>query len=148
MAVPAIALYLAAAAGGAVAYNMYDKSKQKKAAEDAARQNVVDTQAAHELQKGRSYAVQLMVDPRQSQWGGVRDLATAAKLIQATFEQLGWRFIMQPKPREATATAATKLNALQPLEWVFTGTWMRDEKFQSMSPNWVGMAVPFPLPTT
>jgi hypothetical protein len=50
-------------------------------------------------------------------------------------------------PREPTAVAAAKLAAAQPLEFVFNGTWIRDEKFQTMSPSWVGMAIPYPLPT-
>jgi hypothetical protein len=144
MALPAILLYVAAAAGGAVLYNAYEKSKAPKKS-DA--QVVADTKVASELQKGRSYVVQLMVDPRQPTWGGVKDLPTASALIKATFEQLGWRFLMPPTPREPTAVAAQKLAAAQPLEFVFNGTWMRDEKYQTLSPSWVGMALPYPLPT-
>jgi hypothetical protein len=137
MALPAFVLYLAAAAGGAVVYDMYKKSEASKGASD---------QVASELIKGKSYVVQMMVNPQSPQWGGVRDLAQASALIKATFEQLGWQFLMNPTPRDP-ATAAAKLNALQPLEWVFNATWTRNEKAQTMSPSWVGQALPYPLPT-
>lgn len=147
MPLPAVVVVAASALGGALLFSAYEKTQQKKVAEDAAKQSAFQN-VARELQKGRSYTVQMMVDPRHPQWGGVRDLATASNLIRATFEQLGWKFLMHPKPREDQQVAAAKLASGQPLEWVFNGTWTRDEKYQPMSPGWVGMALPYLLPTS
>jgi hypothetical protein len=147
MALPLFVYVVGSALAGALGYATWDKAHQKKLADDAARQSAA-SMSAKELIKGKSYIVQLMVDPKQSQWGGVRDLATAQQLIQRTFEQLGWRFLMSPTPREDSKTAAAKLQNLQPLEWVFNAQWMLDQKTQPMSPNWVGMAVPYLLPSS
>jgi hypothetical protein len=144
MPIPTILIIAASAAGGALLFSSLVKAKTE---DDAARQNAAN-QAASQLDKGKTYVVQLMVDPRSPQWGGLRDLTTASNLIRVTLEQLGWKFLMNPMPRESSVTASAKLAALQPLEWVFNGTWMKDEKFMSGAPTWVGMALPYPIPTS
>lgn len=146
MPLPLAVYVVGSALAGAFGFSVWEKSHQKKLAEDAARQNVFN-QSAKQLDKGRSYTVQLMVDPRHPQWGGVKDLSTASRLIQATFEQLGWKFLMPATPREDAKVAAAKLQAAQPLEFIFNGTWMKDAKVQTGTPGWVGMAIPYPLPT-
>jgi len=147
MPVPVVVLVAASALGGAILYNAYDKARAKKVSGDTARQSAFD-KVARELLKGKTYAVQMMVDPRSPQWGGVTNLDTASNLIRVTFEQLGWRFLMNPTPREDKATAAQKLATKQPLEWVFNGVWTLDQKFMPVVPTWVGMALPYELPTT
>jgi hypothetical protein len=147
MPLPAVVIVVASAAGGAFLWNAYEKAKEKKLVDDAARQNAVN-KVASELLKGKSYAVQLMVDPANPTWGGINNLERASALIKATFEQLGWRLHFNPAPRDDLKTATQKLALKQPMEWVFNGTWMRDERYQTLSPGWVGMALPYLLPTT
>lgn len=146
MALPTLLVVVASVFGGVIAKGAYDTAKRKKEEEDAARQSAVD-QFARTLQKGKNYAVQLMVDPSNPQWGGVKDLTTASALIKATFEQLGWRFLAAPAPRDSSAVASQKLMAGQPLEWVLTATWIRDEPYQAVSPGWAAMALPYLIPS-
>lgn len=119
--------------------HLVDKKKEA----DEAREKAYG-QMAKELEQGKSYTIQLMVDPRSPQWGGVTDLVTGEQLIKATFEQLGWKVLSYPKIR--SDAEAKKFYAGQPCEWVFNGTWTKADKFMTGTPSWVGMAIPYLLP--
>lgn len=143
MALPVIVVALASAVGGAYLYDLYQKARTKKVEEDIAREQIFQ-HVARELNKGQTYAVQLMVNPKEPTWGNITDLNKAAVFIQSTLQQLGWIFTSPPKVRDTEN--AKKFLAGEPTEWIFTARWNRDEKFLPFSPKWAAMQLPYQLP--
>lgn len=139
MALPVIAVIALSAAAGAFILNKVQKDAQKEAAEQQARHNVLSL-AATEFEQGKTYAVQLMVTPDI----GTKDKVTASKVIQSTMEQLGWKVLSTPVPRDPSAETAFFTG--QPAQWVFSGQWTKTDKFMNVVPPWLGSAMAFKLP--
>lgn len=142
-----VLLALVSAASGAFLFSRVAKAAEERTAAERARQAALGM-SAQELVQGRTYAVQIMVDPRMPGWGGAaapKDLATASALIKATYEQLGWRLLNLPAI--ADVQNAQRFFAGQPALWVFSGVWSRPEKFQAISPDWATMTLAQELPT-
>ncbi len=143
-----IVLALLSAAGGAFLYNRYDTARRDRQDLSAAQQRVL-AMTARELLQGHSYGVQVAVDPKSPAWGGANaphDLGTAAQLIRATYQQLGWQFLSDPAL--ADQASAKRFLAGEVAPWVFAGTWSRPERFQPTSPGWAGMTLAQELPST
>lgn len=136
-------LIILAAAGGAWMHSTYQREQQKKRDEEAFHKNVLSLSSS-QLEKGRTYTAQVMIDPKSPQWGNINDLNRAAALIKATFEQLGWKFVMNPMIRNEDN--ARRFIAGEPNEWIFNAIWMKDEKYQTLKPDWVTMVLAYPLP--
>lgn len=139
-----VLIALASAAGGAFLFSRVAKAQEERARTDAARQATLDL-TAKELKQGHAYAVQMMVDPRAPSWGGPaapRNLATAAALIKATYQQLGWRFLNEP----ATSSGVQFIGG-QPALWIWSGVWTRPEPFQPVAPGWAVMTLAQELPS-
>lgn len=146
MALPVIVVVLASAVSGAFLYDQYQKAKTKQLEQGQASQQAFN-QAATQLDKGKPYIVQLMVDPKQPGWlQGQPTNFDAQQLIKSTFQQLGWVFPMGSTPKVRDEINASRFFAGQPSEWVFTATWNRDDKFQRMTPAWAAMAIPYLIP--
>lgn len=144
---PPLLLALLSAAGGAFLYNRFDTARRAQSDLDAARQRALGM-TARELLQGRSYGVQVAVDPKAPEWGGAnapRDLAAAARLVRATFQQLGWQFLADPAL--ADQASARRFFAGEVAPWVFMGTWTRPERFQALAPRWAGMTLAQELPS-
>jgi hypothetical protein len=137
------------ALGGVVANSALEKARQKKIQADLARQQVLDL-SAKELIQGQNYAVTMEIDPTDPSFGGVRDVATAQRLIKATLQAPGgtggWLFAGDAAPRDAANQRL--FLAGRPSEWAFAGRWTRPEKFVTQKPGWLTQAVPFLLPAT
>ena len=127
--------------GGLVLKHFHDKKVQA----DTDREHAFK-QMANELITGKTYAVQMMLDPSATDWPPqAHDRTIAEQYIKTFMEQLGWKILSPPKLRnEAEASAFV---AGKPSQWVFNGTWRRAEKFMPGGPKWLGMAIPYLLPT-
>jgi hypothetical protein len=139
MAIPAVVIALAAAAGGALLMNKVQKDKARAFEAETARQQSLGL-AASELIQGKTYAVQLVVTDKI----GTKDVVTASNVIKSTMEQLGWKVLSTPVvrgPVDATAFATG-----QPSQWVFSGQWTKTDKFMQVFPPWAGSAIAFLLP--
>ena len=145
---PPFLLALLSAAGGAFLYNRFDAARRTRDDLDVARQRAL-AMTSRELLQGRSYGVQIAVDPKAPAWGGAnapRDLEAAARLIRATYQQLGWRFLSNPAL--ADQASARRFFAGEVAPWVFVGTWTRPERVQGSAPGWAGMTLAQEVPTT
>lgn len=149
MALPVIVIALGSAAVGAWVYGLISSAQARNRLEQGQRQDATN-QFARELEKNKTYAVQMMVNPQAPDWPPQQtDLARSAALIKATFEQLGWRFppngAGDPKLRDQGN--ASRFFAGSPAEWILTATWIRDERVMPAAPRWLAMALPYQIPT-
>ena len=110
---------------------------------------------SRDLIQGRTYTVQLMVDPtkiyipngnggQRLQGNNPQEVDMTSKVIQAAFEQLGFKVAAPPAlfgPEESV-----KFLQLMPSQWVLTGMWLRPEKNLTTGPDWLLSAVPYQLP--
>ncbi len=145
---PILLLGLGALGGTAVA-TAVENARQKKIADDLARQQVFDL-SAKELVQGQNYGVSMEIDPSDPSFGGIRDVPRAQQLIKATLQAPGgtggWLIAGDAAPVSAASQAL--FLAGKPSEWAFTGRWTLPAKFVAQKPAWLTQAVPFLLPAT
>lgn len=133
---------IALGAAGLLAWALY---KSASAASMAAPSGPV-SQPAASLVQGQTYAVQLMVDPRDASWGGTNTLEGGSNLIASTMRELGWKVAQAPALRR-TEDGAPFLSGT-PAEWTFVGTWSRPEANATQKPGWLSQLLAYALPTT
>ena len=137
-----LVLALGAAAAGAFLMNQSQKAKEAREREDAARVALLGRQAT-ELEAGNTYTMKFLFMPEKA--GGLKGVAAQSSLIQATFEQLGFKPTLTPQPATPAAKAAAEQN--QTAEWLFAGVWRRrDKKFIDTAIPWLGQSMLFQLP--
>lgn len=120
----------------------YYHDKQVQADADRAK---AYQQIATELQQGKTYAIQFMLDPKAKDWPQLTDKVQAAAFIKSGLQQLGWKPLSDPTLRNDDAIKA--FLAGDPSEWIFNAQWNRPEKYLAGGFGWLGMALPYLLPT-
>lgn len=134
-------LVLGGLAAGALVMKSRQASKEADEAEQAARLALLGQQAS-QLDAGYSYSMKFMFLPEKS---GLKDVASQAALIQATFQQLGFKALATPQPANDAAKASASRN--ENAEWVFAGIWRRqDKKYIDLAVPWLGQSMLFKLP--
>lgn len=124
--------------GGALLLGWLGKSYIDKSKAEARQKQLL---GARELIQGRTYTVQASVDTSKL---GTKDPSTAAAVIKATFQELGFIINSTPTPKTAGDQAALSYGGAS--QWMFQGQWNRAEKFMPQGPAWLGQAAAYEAP--
>lgn len=146
------AALVAAVEAGMSTLGQIAEARRRRRAETALYQEALDRTLRPGLRKGRLYAIQIAVDPREASWGGPdapSDLAASSLAIAHAYERLGWlRGDPQLLPQVRDSDHASRFLAGEPAEWVWSAFWGRDEASQVGAPSWATMTMTYPIPGT